>query len=235
MSSLRERIDAVCRRVAIAAERSGRSPSEIRVVAVSKTMAPEVIVEAYQLGLREFGENRVQEFRDKKRQLASLGTMEDARWHMIGHLQSNKAKPATELFDIIQSVDSAKLAQLLDTHAGELGVRLPVLLQVDFTSLPQRGGFAPQEMEARAAELVGMPHLEIQGLMTVAPLGLDQEGLRRVFRGMRRLRDRLSERYPGVGWQQLSMGMSDDFEVAIEEGSTIVRIGRAIFGDRPYH
>ncbi len=234
MSSLGERLVAVRQRVARAAERAGRSPSEIQVVAVSKTVAPEVIVEAYHLGQREFGENRAQEFRDKRRVLAELGALEGARWHMIGHLQSNKAKLAAELFDIIQSVDSVKLAGLLDMHARELGKRLPVLLQVDFTSLPQRGGFAPQEMEAMAGDLLALPHLEIQGLMTIAPVGLDQEGLRSVFRKLRLLRDQLAARYPGVEWQHLSMGMSDDFEVAIEEGSTIVRIGRAIFGERPH-
>lgn len=234
MSSLKDRIEAVRLRVAAAAERSGRSAADVRVVAVSKRVAPEVVMEAYHLGQREFGENRVQEFRDKKRELASLGALEGVRWHLIGHLQSNKAKLAAELFDIIQSVDSVKLAQLLDSHAGELGKRLPVLLQVDFTSLPQRSGFAPQEMEAAAADLVALPHLEIRGLMTVAPLGLDEEGLRSVFRGLRLLRDQLSAHYPAVEWNQLSMGMSDDFEMAIEEGSTIVRIGRAIFGERPY-
>ncbi len=232
--SLRERLEAVRGRVARAAERSGRPASEIRMIAVSKTMAPEVVLEAYHLGQREFGENRVQEFRDKRRALAEWGEMPGARWHMIGHLQSNKAKLSVELFDIIQSVDSAKLATLLHRNAEEMGRRLPVLLQVDFSSLPQRSGFTTQELESMAAELVALPHLEIQGLMTVAPLGLDEESLRSVFRRLRLLRDRLAVRYPEAEWRHLSMGMSDDFEVAIEEGSTIVRIGRAIFGDRPH-
>ncbi len=235
MSSLRERLEAVRRRVERAAERAGRRPAEIRVVAVSKTVAPEVIVEAFHLGQREFGENRVQELRDKRRALAEQSSVEGARWHMIGHLQSNKAKLAAELSDIIQSVDSVKLAALLDGHARELGKRLSVLLQVDFTSQPQRSGFVPEELEAVAGELVALPHLEIQGLMTVAPLGLDHDELRSVFRRLSLLRTRLAADYPGADWRHLSMGMSDDFEVAIEEGSTIVRIGRAIFGERPHH
>lgn len=233
MSSLAGRLEEVRRRVARAAVRAGRHPSEITVVAVSKTVPPEVIMEAYHLGQRDFGENRVQEFRDKRHALAELGGMAGARWHLIGHLQSNKAKLAAQLFDIIQSVDSAKLARLLDGQAEALGKRLPVLLQVDFTEQPQRAGFEPEELERVAGDLVELPNLEIQGLMTVAPLGLDEEGLRAVFRRLRLQRDGLAVRYPGVEWRHLSMGMSDDFEPAIEEGSTIVRIGRAIFGERP--
>jgi len=233
MSSLRDRLEAVRLRVARAAERAGRSPSEVAIVAVSKTVAPELIVEAYHLGQREFGENRVQELRDKRAVLAELGALDDAQWHLIGHLQSNKVKPAVQLSDIIQSVDSVRLAEALNAHAREADRRLPVLLEVDFTSLPQRSGFAPWDLEAVAGALVALPHLEIRGLMTVAPLGLDREGLRSVFREMRLLRDRLAARYTGVVWQHLSMGMSDDFELAIEEGSTMVRIGRAIFGERP--
>ncbi len=234
MSSLRERLEEVRNRVALAAQRAGRLPSEVRLVAVSKTMAPEVILEAYRLGQKEFGENRVQELRNKRPVLDQSGAMVDARWHLIGHLQSNKAKLAVQLSDIIQSVDSVKLAGLLDAHAGVLGKRLPVLLQVDFSSLPQRAGFSPEELSAAVGELAALPHLEIQGLMTIAPLGLEEEGLRAVFRRLRLLRDQLAARHPDVEWRHLSMGMSDDFEVAIEEGSTIVRIGRAIFGERPH-
>ncbi|MHB0867902.1 MAG: YggS family pyridoxal phosphate-dependent enzyme [Chloroflexota bacterium] len=232
MSNLRERLEEVRNRVALAARRAGRLPSEVRLVAVSKTVAPEVIAEAYRLGQREFGENRVQELRDKRLVLDQSGAMEAARWHLIGHLQSNKAKLAVQLSDIIQSVDSVKLAGLLDAHAGVLGKRLQLLLQVDFTSLPQRAGFGPEELSAAVGELSALPHLEIQGLMTIAPLGLEEEGLRAVFRRLRLLRDQLAARHPEVEWRHLSMGMSDDFEVAIEEGSTIVRIGRAIFGER---
>ncbi len=234
MSDLRERLDEVRHRVARAAERAGRSPSEVQLVAVSKTVAPEVILEAHHLGQREFGENRVQELREKRQALDAMGGMEGARWHMIGHLQSNKARLAVQLSDIIQSVDSVRLAGLLGGQAESLGKRLPVLLQVDFTSLPQRAGFAPEDLERVAGELAALSHLEIQGLMTIAPLGLEERGLRSVFRRLRLLRDQLAGCYPGVEWRHLSMGMSDDFEIAVEEGSTIVRIGRAIFGERPH-
>ncbi len=233
MSSLRERLEEVRHRIARAAERAGRNPSEVELVAVSKTVGPEVVLESYHLGQREFGENRVQEFRAKREALSALGGMPGARWHLIGHLQSNKAKLAAELFDIIQSVDSAKLATSLDGYAEALGKRLPVLLEVDFSGEPGRGGFSPEGMDAVVEDLMALSHLEFQGLMTVAPLGLGAEDLRGVFRRLRLLRDRLAVRFPGMEWRHLSMGMSDDFEIAIEEGSTIVRIGRAIFGERP--
>ncbi|MGE5618650.1 MAG: YggS family pyridoxal phosphate-dependent enzyme [Sphingomonadaceae bacterium] len=234
MSSLRERLESVYHRVALAAERAGRLPSEVRVVAVSKTVKPETIAEAYRLGQRDFGENRVQELREKRRLLDGVEGMDEVRWHMIGHLQSNKAKLAVQLSDIIQSVDSVRLAGLLDADAKAAGRRVPVLLQVDFTSLPQRAGFAPDELRTVVGELASLHHLRVQGLMTIAPLGLDRAGLRAVFRGLRLLRNELAECYPDVEWRELSMGMSDDFETAIEEGSTIVRIGRAIFGERPH-
>lgn len=231
MSSLRERLEDVRRRVEVAASRVHRDPADVQLVAVSKTVTPEVIVEAYRLGQREFGENRLQEFRDKRSVLHAAGVA--ARWHMLGHLQSNKARLAVELFDIIQSVGSLKLARLLDRDAAESGRRLPILLEVDFSSSPERSGFKPGDLDAAAAELVGLANLEIQGLMTVAPLGLDAEGQRGVFRTLRIQRDRLAAKHSGARWHHLSMGMSDDFELAIEEGATMVRIGRAIFGERP--
>ncbi len=233
MSSLAERLEGVRRRIADAAERAGRSPDEIELVAVSKTMPAEMVVEAYRLGQRHFGENRVQESREKRDALAQLGPMPGAAWHMIGHLQTNKAKLAVELFDIIQSVDSVKLARLLDAGAAAAGKRLRLLLEVDFSHEPQRSGFSPLELEKAAGELVSLSNVEIQGLMTVAPLGLDPEETRSVFRRLRLLRDRLAVSYPTVDWHHLSMGMSDDFVLAIEEGATIVRVGRAIFGERP--
>lgn len=233
MDSLQERLEAVQRRVARAAERAGRLPTEVQVVAVSKTQPPVAVAEAYRLGHRDFGENRVQELQEKRRDLAAIAaSLPEARWHLVGHLQSNKAKLAAELSDIIQSVDSVKLARILDRHAEALGKGLPVLLEVDFTSEPKRSGFDPEELEASAGELLALANLKVQGLMTVAPLGLDEEGLRAVFRRLRLLRDRLAARHSGVEWRHLSMGMTDDFEVAIEEGATIVRIGRAIFGER---
>jgi len=231
MNSLRDRLEQVRRRVDLAVERAHRLPSEVQIVAISKTVGPEVIVEAYRLGQREFGENRVQEFHDKRAALDAAGVA--ARWHMVGHLQSNKARLAVELFDIIQSVGSLKLAQLLDRLGEESGGKVPVLLEVKFSSSLERSGFKPDELDAAAADLVALSNLEIQGFMTVAPLGLDADGSRGVFRMLRAQRDRLAARYSGVEWRHLSMGMSDDFEPAIEEGATIVRIGRAIFGERP--
>jgi PLP dependent protein len=231
MSSLRDRLEDVRLRVEMAAERSRRLPSDVQIVAVSKTVGTEVIVEAYHLGQWEFGENRVQEFSKKRAVLDAAGI--SVRWHMLGHLQSNKAAAAVELFDIIQSVGSVGLAQILDRRAEELRTRIPVLLQVDFSANPRRSGFEPDELDAGAPILVEMGGLDIQGLMTVAPLGLDANGLRGIFRRLRAQRDRLAARHPGVEWRHLSMGMSNDFELAIEEGATMVRIGRAIFGERP--
>lgn len=233
MSELADRLEQVRGRVARAAERAGRPVSDVALVAVSKTVAPEVVLEAYRLGQREFGENRVQEFREKRAALASIDPMAGARWHLVGHLQSNKAKSAADLFDIIQSVDNRRLGHLLNVQAEAMGWRLPVLLQVDFTEEPQRAGISPGDLDKIADELVYLPGLEVQGLMTIAPLGLNDRDLRTVFARLRKLRDGLRSRYPEASWQHLSMGMTDDFEVAIEEGATIVRVGRAIFGERP--
>ena len=232
MSSLRERLEGVRGRVALAAQKAGRSPDDVELVAVSKTVPAETIMEAFHLGQRQFGENRVQECREKRDALAALGPMPGAIWHMIGHLQTNKVKLAVDLFDIIQSVDSVRLARLLDADAAAAGKRLVVLLEVDFSRQPQRSGFSPEELQSAIGELIALPHLAVGGLMTVAPMGLDPDGTRGVFRHLRLLRDRLAAGYPTVEWRHLSMGMSDDYAMAIEEGATIVRIGRAIFGER---
>lgn len=235
MDDLAGRLERVRTRIARAADRSGRSASDVLLVAVSKTVPPESIVEAYRLGQRDFGENRVQEFRSKRESLSLMASLPEARWHLIGQLQSNKAKPAADLFDIIQSVDSLKLARLLSRQVEAQGGRLPVLLQVDFSGQSQRAGIEPQALASEAVgELVALPGLDVQGLMTVAPLGLDEKRLRSVFSQLRDLRDSLAASCPGVRWRHLSMGMTDDFEVAIEEGSTMVRVGRALFGERPY-
>ena len=217
-------------RVGLAARLAGRDPSEITLVAVSKTVPAEVVVEAFRLGQMDFGENRVQEFRAKRELLDAAGIR--PRYHLVGHLQSNKARAAARLFDIIQSVDSEELGRTLDREAGGSGKKVPVLLEVDFSGDPGRPGFDPDEVEPAAEALAGLGSLEITGLMTVAPLGLDSAGTRDVFRRTRALRDRLAASQPGVNWRDLSMGMSDDFEIAIEEGATIVRVGRAIFGER---
>jgi PLP dependent protein len=234
MNDLAGRLEQVRMRIDRAAERSGRPASDVLLVAVSKTVPLEWIVEAYRLGQRDFGENRVQEFRSKRESLSSMGSLPEARWHLVGQLQSNKAKLAVDLFDIIESVDSLRLARLLSRQAETLGRRLPVLLQVDYSAQPQRAGFEPETLESESVgELVALPGLDIQGLMTVAPLGLDEVELRSVFSRLRILRDSLAASCPSVEWRHLSMGMTDDFEAAVEEGSTVVRVGRALFGERP--
>lgn len=226
---LAARIRAVRSRVSAAAERAGRAPEDVLIVAVSKMVDAEHVRLAYELGLKTFGENRVQEARSK---IAAL-PVPLIRWEMIGHLQTNKVALAVRLFARIQSVDSVHLAEALEAHAARVGRTLPVLLEVNVAGEASKTGFAPAEMPAAARAIAALPHLRPEGLMTVAPIVADPEQARPVFRALRALRDQLCAEAPEAGWVQLSMGMTDDFEVAIEEGATIVRIGRAIFGDRP--
>jgi len=230
---------AVQQRLAEAARRGGRSPQEITLVAVTKTVPLPSILIAYALGLRDFGENRVQEAAAKIAGARPQAT--DIRWHLVGHLQTNKAKAAVELFDFIQSVDSLHLAEALERRAQVAGRRLPVLLEVNVSGEASKSGFAAagtgpaawREALLPAVErLLALPHLDVQGLMTIAPLASDAEQARPYFRALRQLRDELQQRFPQTSWRHLSMGMTDDFEVAIEEGATIVRLGRAIFGER---
>ncbi len=222
----------VRQRIAAAARRSGRSPAEIALMAVSKTQPPERIREAYNAGQRLFGENRVQEFSGKA---GALGDLSDAEWHMIGHLQTNKAAKTVELFRAVDSVDSLKLAQKLDAAARALGKKLDVLVEINVGGEAAKSGVAP-DSPALEALLVAAPRLEaleFRGLMTVPPFTDNPEGARPYFRGLRALRDNLAARkLPAIAMHQLSMGMSHDFEVAIEEGSNCVRVGTAIFGER---
>ena len=214
-------------RVSEAAERSGRPPNAVQVVGVSKGATAERVAEAVRAGLDEVGENRVQEAADKIPRVASL-VDRPPEWHLVGHLQTNKAKAALGLFDTIESVDSLRLAQVLSRLTDR---RLPVFLEVQFAHTPDRFGFEP-ESALDAVDAVGqLPNLEVLGLMTVAPLGLDSEGVRRVFRSLREKREVIQESRPDLPRLQLSMGMTDDYVIAIEEGSTLVRIGRAIFAD----
>ena len=171
MDSLKDRLARVGERVALAAERAGRRAADVELVAVSKTVSAQAVAEAFSLGQTSFGENRVQECRDKRDALPGLVGL---RWHLIGHLQSNKAKLAVGLFDIIHTVDSVRLALAVDSLVAERGGRLPVLLQVDFSREPQRSGFSPDEVERAAETVAGLSHLEPRGLMTIAPLGLDE-------------------------------------------------------------
>ncbi len=216
-------------RVAAAAARAGRSPNEVQVVAVSKTVDLERIRAAYELGLKTFGENRVQEAASK---IAAL-RLPLIRWEMIGPLQTNKTARAVQIFDRIQSVDSVRLAEILDQQAARAGRILPVLLEVNVAGEASKNGLALAVAQDAARAIVALTCLRVEGLMTVAPLADNPEAVRPVFRRLRELRDRLRVEVPAGDWRHLSMGMTDDFEVAIEEGATLVRIGRAIFGARP--
>jgi pyridoxal phosphate enzyme (YggS family) len=217
--------------IAEAAQRAGRSPTEITLVAVSKTFAVELVQIAYNLGVTDFGENRVQDALPKIAEFHPSGM----RWHMIGHLQSNKASKVVGHFDMVQSIDSLSLAQTLQRLAVEQGKRLPVLLQVNVSGEASKEGMALAETPALARQIAALPAIEVQGLMTIAPLADNPEEVRWVFRGLRDLREQLQYELPQCSWQHLSMGMTGDYRVAIEEGATIVRIGRAIFGERVKH
>ncbi len=226
-------LSAIQERILSAATRASRNASDVALMAVTKTLPVERVVEAYQAGQRLFGENRVQEFAEK---FGALTALHDATFHLIGHLQSNKASKAAELFYAIDSLDSAKLAERLNTAAGKVGKTLNVLMEINVGGEAAKSGLAPDSLELERI-LAGAPtwkHLRIRGLMTVPPFTEDPEGARPYFRQLRELRDRLAARHlPAIEFGALSMGMSHDFEVAIEEGSTCVRIGTAIFGDRP--
>lgn len=221
-------IEAVRSSIAKAARSAGRRVDDITLVAVSKTKPVEMVKIAFELGISDFGENRVQDALPKIADFHPAGL----RWHMIGHVQSNKVNKIVGQFDSVQSVDSVHLAQLLERHAEERGIRLPVLLQVNVSGEASKEGIALDEALTVARQIIALSHLDVQGLMTIAPLVEDAEEVRPVFRGLRELRDRLRSELPQSAWQQLSMGMTDDYPVAIEEGATIVRIGRAIFGER---
>jgi len=207
-------------RIALACERAGRSPDEVTLVAITKTHDAATVRAAFEVGLRHFGENRIQEAGSKLAELEDVKSQ--STWHMVGHLQTNKVKTAVELFDIIQSVDSVKLADFLSRNTHK---PLPIFLEVNIGEEESKSGFSVAEISQSVSEIGKMQNLEVRGLMTVAPWVSDPEEVRPVFRQLRDLRDSL-------GLAELSMGMTDDFEVAIEEGATSVRVGRAIFGKR---
>jgi pyridoxal phosphate enzyme (YggS family) len=230
--SIVENVARVRGRIVVAAQRAGRSPDEITLMGVSKTFPVERIREAYAAGLRVLGENRVQEFAEKALALRDLG---DAEWHLIGHLQSNKAVKAAELFGAVDSVDSVRLAERLNAAAEKAGKTLPILIEINVGGEEAKSGVAPgsEELEQILLAAPRFVNLQVRGLMTVPPYSENPEGARPFFRQLRQIRDRIgSRRLPAVGMDVLSMGMSHDFEVAIEEGSTCVRVGTAIFGDR---
>jgi pyridoxal phosphate enzyme (YggS family) len=230
--SIVENIARIRERIAAAARRAGRNPVEITLMGVSKTFPVELVREAYTAGIRVFGENRVQEFAVKADALRDLG---DAQWNLIGHLQSNKAAKAAELFSAIDSLDSAKLAEKLSTAAERMGKTLPTLIEINVGGEEAKSGIAPgsEELETILLEAPQWKNLEVRGLMTVPPYNEVPESSRLFFRQLREIRDGIAARHlPGVTMDVLSMGMSHDFEVAVEEGSTCVRVGTAIFGER---
>jgi pyridoxal phosphate enzyme (YggS family) len=226
--TLAANIAEVRAQITAAAQRVGRDAAEITLVAVSKTKPLEIIKIAYNLGVTHFGENRIQEVLTK----VAAFSPPTLAWHMIGHLQSNKVGKATGIFACIHSVDSLHLAQLLNRRAEHAGMRQTVLLQVNVSGESSKEGMTVEETIPLARQIVTLPYLDVQGLMTIAPLVEDAEQVRPVFRALRHLRGRLRQEIPDATWSHLSMGMTDDFQVAIEEGATIVRVGRAIFGER---
>ena len=230
--SIAENIARVQEQIAVAASRASRNPEEITLMAVSKTFPAESIREAYAAGLRVFGENRVQEFAGKA---AAVRDLHDAEWHLIGHLQTNKAAKAAELFDAVDSVDSLRMAEKLNGFAESAGKTLSVLIEINLGGEPTKSGIPPgtDELEQILQAAPRWGNLKIQGLMTVPPYTEDFEGSRPYFRQLRQIRESIAARaLPQIGMAVLSMGMSHDFEVAIEEGATCVRVGTAIFGLR---
>jgi len=238
MIDIAAHLRSVQARIADAALRTGRDPAQIRLVAVTKTLSTDRIGAAYALGLRHFGENRVEEAAGKVSALPP-----DITWHMIGHIQSRKAKQVVQLMHCIHSVDSLRLAVRLDRLSVRRLSPLPVLLEINVAGESSKSGFPAarwsadpherQSLFSGIGQLLALPHLKVEGLMTIAPIVAEAEQARPVFASLRRLRDELGSQFPGSDWPHLSMGMTDDFEIAIEEGATIVRIGRAIFGQRP--
>ena len=230
--SISENIASIRERIAAASRRVGRNPNEVSLMAVTKTFPPERIRGAYEAGLRLFGENRVQEFASKA---SALRDLRDAEWHMIGHVQTNKAAKAVELFAAVDSVDSLRLAQKLNAAAQQLGKKLAVLIEISVGGEAAKSGVGPgsKELEDLLQAAAELEHLDFCGLMTIPPFTDDPQLARPYFQKLRQLRDDIAaRRLPNINMNVLSMGMSHDFEVAIEEGSTCVRLGTAIFGER---
>ncbi len=224
LAAARER---VLGRIADAAARAGRDPASVTLVAVSKTVPAERLAAAVAAGLTTLGENRVQEAE------AKAGSVAGATWHLVGPLQSNKVRRALEVFETIQSVDSVDLAGRIDRLAAEVrpGERVPVLLQVNVDDDEAKAGFQPATLDGSLAEILALERLEVRGLMTIGRLVERPADARPTFAALRTVAERLRARYPRLG-PELSMGMSDDYDIAVEEGATIVRVGRALFGER---
>jgi len=239
MSQLTQNLEKLNAAITDACRKAGRRREDVELMAVSKTYPAETIAEAAALGLTLFGENRVQEFAGKAAELESLRSVneEPIRIHLIGHLQSNKAARAAELFDAIDAVDSLRLAQRLNDAAGKLGKRLPILIEVKLSPEETKEGLEPESPEAGQLleALPDLEHLETRGLMTIAPWGAPEDVTRACFCSLREWRDRWAGAHPKLNLDVLSMGMSGDFPLAIAEGATRIRVGTALFGKRaPY-
>ena len=238
VTQIRERYEDTLEKIAVAAQASGRDPESVRLVVVTKAQPLEVVQAAFQAGVRLFGENYPEESVTK---ILSFDSESGVEWHMIGHLQSRKARLVIEHFDLLQSLDSLKLANRLNRMAGEAGRILPVMLEFNVGGEESKFGWpAARETDWPALypvieEILGLENLEIRGLMTMPPLETDPEDARIYFRTLRLLRDHLASRHPQADWSELSMGTSADYEVAVQEGATLVRIGTAIVGFRPIH
>ena len=231
---MQHRLNDVQERVDAAAGRSARQTNDIRIVGVTKSHPFEVVLAAHEAGLTLIGENRVEEAIAKKSAAEELAELE---WHMIGHIQSRKSKTVVQIFDIVHSVDRSKIADRLNRHAEQAGVRLPVLLECNVSGEASKWGWQLTEQEKwpeitdEFARIREMPNLDVRGLMTMAPMVAEPERTRPIFERLRNLRDYLENAVPG-DWTELSMGMTEDYEIAVEEGATLLRIGRAIFGPR---
>jgi pyridoxal phosphate enzyme (YggS family) len=242
--SIARNLAQVQERIAEASLRAGRNPAAVNLVAVTKTHPAETVIAAYQAGARDFGENRVGEGAAKVPAVRDAIAGPQPKWHMIGHVQSRKAQVAVEHFDCVHSVDRLKIARRLSHFAQEAGLTLPVLLECNVSGEESKYGFELADWERNEAqrdaffatveEMLALPGLAVRGLMTMAPFVADPATVRPIFASLRGLCDALRERFPSGDWRHLSMGMTDDFEIAVEEGSTMVRIGRAIFGARLY-
>jgi len=236
VTQIRERYQATLERIAIAAKASGREPESVRLVVVTKAQPLEVVQAAVQAGVRRLGENYPEESVSK---ILSFGPEIGVEWHMIGHVQSRKARLVIEHFDLLQSLDSLKLAERLDRMAAEAGRILPVMLEFNVGGEESKFGWSAAHekdwlmLYPVIESILGLGNLEVRGLMTMPPLETDPEDARIYFRTLCLLRDHLATRYPQADWRELSMGTSADYEVAVQEGATLVRIGTAILGSRP--
>lgn len=228
MNTIRDHLNEVRENIQKACEKAGRSPQEVTLIAVSKTKPLFMLEEAYEAGARDFGENKVQEILEKHPKMP-----EDARFHMIGHLQRNKVKQVLPHAVLIHSVDSYRLAEQISQEAGKLGITAKILLEVNVAKEESKFGMMPEDVEKMAGQIAALPHLQIEGLMTIAPFVDDPEKNRPVFRKLYQLSvDIKKKNIDNVNMGVLSMGMTGDYQVAVEEGSTMIRVGTGIFGAR---